>query len=66
VSCPVLVVRGRDDAICPADWATALAVAAQQGVADTLPVGAHMVPVTHPQVLARRIAAFVEDQVVER
>ena len=66
VSCPVLVVRGRDDAICPADWATALAVAAQQGVADTLPVGAHMVPATHPQVLARRIAAFVEDQVVER
>jgi len=65
VPCPVLVVRGRDDAICPADWAAALATAAPRGTAETL-AGAHMVPITHSQVLAERIAAFVEDHVVER
>ncbi len=64
VPCPVLVVRGRDDAICPADWAAALAAAAPQAVAQTLPEGAHMVPVTHPAALAARIAAFLTERVV--
>jgi pimeloyl-ACP methyl ester carboxylesterase len=64
VSCPVLVVRGRDDAICPADWAAALAAATPLGTAQTLPEGAHMVPVTHPAALAARIAAFLAERVV--
>ena len=64
VTCPVLVVRGRADAICPADWAAALAGAAPQGSVETLPAGAHMVPVTHPEALAARIAAFVDGRIV--
>jgi pimeloyl-ACP methyl ester carboxylesterase len=64
VPCPVLVVRGRDDAICPADWAAALAAATSLGTAQTLPEGAHMVPVTHPAALAARIAAFLAERVV--
>ena len=66
VPCPVLVVRGPDDAICPADWADTLAAAAPRGIAATLPAGAHMVPVTQPDALAARIAAFVDEQVRER
>ena len=64
VTCPVLVVRGHADAICPADWAAALAAAAPQGSVETLPAGAHMVPVTHPEALAARIAAFVDGRIV--
>ena len=59
VDIPVLVVRGPHDAICPADWAAALAAATPRGRAETLPAGAHMVPVTHPGALADRIAAFL-------
>lgn len=64
VACPVLVVRGRNDAICPAGWAAALAATARHATAVTLPAGAHMVPITHPDALATRIAAFVDEQVV--
>jgi pimeloyl-ACP methyl ester carboxylesterase len=63
VACPVLVVRGRHDAICPAEWAAAVAAAAPQGTAETLPAGAHMVPVTHPDALATLITAFVDGRV---
>jgi pimeloyl-ACP methyl ester carboxylesterase len=66
VTCPVLVVRGRADAICPADWAAALAAATPQGSVETLPAGAHMVPVTHPEALAARIAAFVDGRIAQR
>jgi pimeloyl-ACP methyl ester carboxylesterase len=64
VWCPVLIVRGRNDAICPADWAAALAAATSRGTHVTLPEGAHMVPVTHPDALAARIAAFLAEPVV--
>lgn len=63
VACPVLVVRGRHDRICPADWTAALAATAPSGAAATLPAGAHMVPITHPRMLADRIAAFLDDRV---
>jgi pimeloyl-ACP methyl ester carboxylesterase len=59
VHCPVLVVRGPHDAICPADWAAALAAATPEGRAETLPAGAHMVPITHPAALAGAITAFL-------
>jgi pimeloyl-ACP methyl ester carboxylesterase len=59
VECPVLVVRGRHDAICPADWAAAVATATPRGRAETLPAGAHMVPITHAHDLAGRITAFL-------
>jgi pimeloyl-ACP methyl ester carboxylesterase len=66
VACPVLVVRGRHDAICPPDWAAALAASAAAGHAETLPAGGHMVPITHADALAARIAAFLADQAVSR
>lgn len=59
VGCPVLVVRGRHDAICPATWTAALAAAAPLGRSETLPAGAHMVPVTRPADLAASIATFL-------
>jgi pimeloyl-ACP methyl ester carboxylesterase len=59
VQCPVLVVRGPHDAICPAGWAARLAATAPAGRTETLPAGGHMVPVTHPGDLAVRIAAFL-------
>jgi pimeloyl-ACP methyl ester carboxylesterase len=63
VTCPVLVVRGPHDAICPADWAADLAARAPDGRSETLPAGAHMVPITHAGALAERIAAFLEERV---
>ncbi|MFC5949331.1 alpha/beta fold hydrolase [Pseudonocardia lutea] len=50
--CPVLVVRGRHDRIAPAGWAEHLARTAPRGRAFTLPEGGHMVPLTHPQLVA--------------
>jgi pimeloyl-ACP methyl ester carboxylesterase len=63
VTCPVLVVRGAHDAICPADWAADLAARTPDGRAETLPAGAHMVPITHADTLAARIAAFLDERV---
>lgn len=59
VRCPVLVVRGREDAICPSAWTAALAAAAPLGRSETLPSGAHMVPLTHPEELAASVTAFL-------
>ncbi|MEU7813633.1 alpha/beta hydrolase [Pseudonocardia sp. NPDC049154] len=52
VRCPVLVVRGRHDRIAPAGWTEHLARTAPRGRAFTLPAGGHMVPLTHPELLA--------------
>jgi pimeloyl-ACP methyl ester carboxylesterase len=60
VSCPVLVVRGRNDRIAPADWTAALAAAAPHGRAHTLPGGGHMVPITHAAALADVIEGFLD------
>ncbi|GAA4711463.1 alpha/beta fold hydrolase [Pseudonocardia yuanmonensis] len=50
--CPVLVVRGKRDRIAPAGWTEHLARTAPRGRAFTLPAGGHMVPLTHPELLA--------------
>lgn len=55
---PLLVVRGRADRIAPEDWVDALA-RAPGGRAVALPVGAHMVPVTHPRHLAALVGPFL-------
>jgi pimeloyl-ACP methyl ester carboxylesterase len=61
VRCPVLVVRGRHDRICPEAWADDLAAVAPPGSrAVTLPRGAHMVPVTHGELLAGVLAAWLD------
>jgi pimeloyl-ACP methyl ester carboxylesterase len=57
--CPTLVVRGRHDRIAPADWASALADIATCGAATTLPAGGHMIPLTHPRLLADRMGTFL-------
>jgi pimeloyl-ACP methyl ester carboxylesterase len=54
VSAPVLVVRGPDDRICPADWAASLA----RDVV-TLRAGAHMVPSTHGADVAAAVLELV-------
>ena len=59
VACPVLVVRGPHDAICPATWAATLAEAAPRGRSETLASGGHMVPVTDPDALAASVATFL-------
>lgn len=60
VTCPVLIVRGHYDRISPTDWISALAAAAPQGRAHTMPMGGHMLPITHPEALADVIAEFVD------
>lgn len=56
VRCPVLVVRGRHDRICPDDWARALASIAPAGSrALALARGAHMVPLTHGDLVAAAV-----------
>jgi pimeloyl-ACP methyl ester carboxylesterase len=60
VRCPVLVVRGRHDRICPERWSRDLVAVAPPGSrAVTLPRGAHMVPLTHGDVLATTLADWL-------
>jgi pimeloyl-ACP methyl ester carboxylesterase len=54
VTCPVAVLRGRRDALCPEPFARALAARARDGVAVTLP-GSHNVPYTHPGAVALHV-----------
>lgn len=62
VRCPVLVVRGRHDRICPDDWARHLASLGPQGSrAVTLPRGGHMVPLTHGDDVATAVVGWLAD-----
>lgn len=60
VRCPVLVVRGPRDRIAPQDWTDQLAGLVGDGRSVTLAAGAHMVPITHPALLAAAVQAFLE------
>ena len=60
VGCPVVLVRGAHDRIAPRDWLRSLAevgtgTRAVRRVVE-LGAGAHMVPLTHPDLLARVLA----------
>ncbi|MDP9406884.1 MAG: alpha/beta hydrolase, partial [Actinomycetota bacterium] len=57
-ACPLLLVRGRHDRIAPADWVESLA-ALREGRRVSLPVGAHMVPITHAQHLAALLGPWL-------
>jgi pimeloyl-ACP methyl ester carboxylesterase len=60
VRCPVLVVRGPHDRICPERWARELVDAAPEGSrAATLGRGGHMVPLTHGGLLAAEVRRFL-------
>jgi pimeloyl-ACP methyl ester carboxylesterase len=53
VVCPVLVLRGTHDRICPLPWASVL------GTVLTLDRGGHMIPLTHGRPVATALAEFV-------
>jgi pimeloyl-ACP methyl ester carboxylesterase len=57
VRCPVLVLRGRRDALSPVPWARRLAQGCVDGEARTLP-GSHNVPYTHPGAVALQLGAL--------
>lgn len=55
VTCPVLVLRGLRDALCPLPWAERLAgLSGGDAAAVTLP-GSHNVPYTHPGAVALQV-----------
>jgi len=60
VGCPVDLVRGAHDRIARGDWLRALAATGAGPRADRrvieLTAGAHMVPLTHPDLLVRALA----------
>ena len=55
VSCPLLVLRGRHDAVSPQDWAQRLGAG---GTCRTLP-GAHNFPFTHPQATSEAVRSLL-------
>lgn len=59
VTCPVLVVRGPWDRICPASWASSLVPGGARRTSVTLGAGAHMVPITHGPAVGRTIGLFL-------
>lgn len=61
--CPVLVLRGPHDRICPATWSEELSTVPSAGAcsaAVTLPRGGHMVPQTRGRSVAGEIAGFLD------
>lgn len=51
LSLPTIVVRGQHDRIAPGPWCDRLAVTTRSAV-TSVPGAAHMVPLTHPHVIA--------------
>lgn len=62
VACPMLLLRGRADPVCPASWVDALARRAPDAVTMTLP-GGHNFPYGHAGATALAVARFVESAV---
>jgi len=69
LTCPTLVLRGAHDRIAPEDWISSLAECIPDRARDgsvlrrwvTLAAGAHMVPFTHGDLVARAVRDFVAD-----
>lgn len=57
VECPVVLVRGVGDRIARREWVRSLARGGPGRVVVEVPAGAHMVPMTHPRILARAVTA---------
>jgi pimeloyl-ACP methyl ester carboxylesterase len=57
VQAPVLVLRGRHDALCPPGWAADLARGARFGRLVTVP-GAHNTPYTHPGAVVLHLGSL--------
>lgn len=58
VACPVVLVRGGRDRISRGDWLRVLARTGPARRVTELEVGAHMVPLTHPDLLAAAVDAL--------
>jgi 2-hydroxymuconate-semialdehyde hydrolase len=61
LSLPVLVVHGDDDRLVPVAIGRALAERATPGRLRIVEGGSHMLPVTHPELLAEAIVAFEDE-----
>jgi 2-hydroxy-6-oxonona-2,4-dienedioate hydrolase len=61
MACPLLVVRGGLDPLCPADWAEELARLAPPGRLEVIPGAAHATHYSHPKELAETVRPFVEE-----
>ena len=59
VRCPVLLVRGAHDHICPSAWLDRLAARSGHATTSTVASSAHMIPLTHPDALAAVLARFL-------
>lgn len=61
IDCPLLVIRGRHDRICPDDWAAGLAALTRdpRSRSATLADGGHMVPLTHGRLVGSAIDRFL-------
>lgn len=59
--CPLLVVRGDRDPLCPQDWAEELARLARHGRSEVIRGAAHATHYSHPGELAALVRRFVEE-----
>lgn len=57
VRCPVVLVRGAHDGIARRDWLEHLAATGPGRRVAEIAGGAHMVPMTHPALVAREVTA---------
>jgi len=55
---PILVIQGDADRLVPVEVGRGLAAAAPRATFVEVPGGSHMLPITHPELLAAQIAAF--------
>jgi pimeloyl-ACP methyl ester carboxylesterase len=66
VGCPVLLLRGKHDRIARQDWLEQLARSGPDRLVAMLPAGAHMVPLTHPELVASAVTALLEEHRLSR
>lgn len=59
VTVPVTLVRGEHDHIAPRSWVDRLARAGGHHAVATVAGGGHLVPLTHPEAVARAIQDIV-------
>ena len=61
IACPLLVVRGERDPLCPQDWAEELARVASRGRLAVVRGAAHAAHYSHPRELAALVRGFLEE-----
>ena len=61
MACPLLIVRGERDPLCPQDWAEELARLAPRGRLAVVRGAAHAAHYTHPSELAALVRGFLQE-----